>query len=107
MSRRKVIDMGHIVAGEADGEFSLPDPVKTPANGSPKFKTVEETIAAMRDIATRYAAKLGAPPYKLSQGSAYAKLIGICTAIEMVTVNGNYYSEMTDAIRRAQEAKTA
>jgi len=71
-------------------------------NGEPKFDTALNMVAALRALATQYARQLNSPNFKGSRRAQEAKLIGICTAIEVVTVNGNYYRERCEAFERVR-----
>ena len=75
-------------------------------NRTATFRSGEQCVTRLRDLATGYALTLrqiAAGERKGSRRATEDKLIGICTAIEVLTENGNYYFEMNDAVKRAGE----
>jgi hypothetical protein len=74
------------------------------ANGDPKSITLAEGIEVLRRHATWRSMRLLTGKFKTKKAEAelYASLHGLCTAIELLTENGNYYREATDAYERAR-----
>lgn len=79
------------------------------------YRTGQASVARLRELATRYAEILrvaagqvntcqprGHRSGEAARVRAQAKLIGICTAIEVLIVNGNFYLEMNEAVERAE-----
>ena len=70
----------------------------------PKYTYSITDLDILRNLAINYAHNLRrATANPKDRAAAEAKLIGICTAIEVLTVNGNYYAEMAEAIKQAEK----